>query len=88
MFLICNFVVMGLILFFIVLFIVLVGGGWSIGKSIGNALFPSEKKETYTFIDKSVHHHYTKQEHQHIHIIDEETKKEVKQYHEINKLKK
>lgn len=88
MFLICNFVVMGLILFFILLFIVLVGGGWSIGKAFGNALFPKEKEEKYTFIDKSVHHHYIKEDHQHIHIIDEETKKEVKHYHEINKLEK
>lgn len=66
---------MGLLLFFVVLFIVLVGGGWRIGKSIGNALFPGEKEEKYTFINNitHVHHH----EHKNISIIDEETKKRI-----------
>lgn len=66
---------MGFILFFVVLFIVLVGGGWMIGKSIGNALFPSEKEEKYTFINNITHHHY--HEHKNISIIDEETKKKI-----------
>lgn len=78
MFLICNFVVMALLLFFLILFVVFVGGGWSIGKSIGNALFPEEKKEKYTFIDNSVHHHH--HEHKHISLIDEQTKEVVEDY--------
>lgn len=49
---------MGLLLFFVILFFVLAGGGWLIGKSIGNVLFPTTKEEKATFIDKSVHHHY------------------------------
>jgi hypothetical protein len=66
---------MGFILFFIVLFIVLVGGGWVVGKSIGNALFPDEKKDKYTFINNitHVHHH----EHKNISIIDDATKKRI-----------
>lgn len=69
---------MGLLLFFIVLFVILVGGGWLMGKAIGSALFPSEKKETYTFVNHitHVHHH----EHKHISLIDEQTKKVVKDY--------
>lgn len=61
-----------MIIFLLILFIVLVGGGWSIGRSIGG-LFSGEEKPTY--IDRSVHHHY--HEHKHINIIDEETKKSV-----------
>jgi hypothetical protein len=59
-------------IFLLILFIVLVGGGYSIGKSIGNTLFPDEKT---TYIDRSVHHHY--HEHKSINIIDEETRKKV-----------
>lgn len=65
-------------IFIIILFVVLVGGGWIIGKGIGKALFPDEKE---TYIDKSVHYHTTivnnKHEHQHISIIDDVTKKEI-----------
>lgn len=66
---------MGFILFFIVLFIVLVGGGWMVGKSVGNALFPAKKKDHYTFINHitHVHHH----EHKNISIIDDATKKRI-----------
>lgn len=75
MFLICNFVIMGFILFFLVLFIVLAGGGWLIGKAFGSALFPSEKKENITFINNITHHHH--HEHKNISIIDDETKKRI-----------
>lgn len=67
-----NFVIMWLIL---ILFIVLVGGGWLVGKAIGNALFPDEKKETYTFVNNITHNHY--HEHKNISIIDDETKKRI-----------
>jgi len=66
---------MVLLLFILVLFVVFVGGGWLIGKAFGNLLFPKEKKDTYTFIDKSVHHHY--HEHKNISIIDDATKKKI-----------
>ena len=59
-------------LFFIILFIVLVGGGWLIGKAIGNALFPDNQNQN-TYIDRSVHYH----EHKHINIIDDATKKSI-----------
>lgn len=69
---------MELILFIILLFIVLVGGGWKIGKWIGNAIFPDERK---TYVDKSVHHHYHSTTHNHEHknisIIDDETKNKI-----------
>jgi len=66
---------MELLQFFFVLFVVLAGGGWMIGKSIGNALFPSEKQEKITFINNITHHHY--HEHKNISIIDDETKKRI-----------
>lgn len=66
---------MGIFIFIIVMFIVFVGGGWLIGKSIGNALFPSERRERNVYIDKSVHHHY--HEHKNISIIDDVTKKKI-----------
>ena len=56
------------------LFIICVGGCWLFFRAIGNLLFPN-KKDQYTFVDKSVHHHT--HEHKHIHVIDEQTKKEV-----------
>ena len=59
-------------LFFFILFVVLVGGGWLVGKSIGNALFP-DRDNRNVYIDKSVHYH----EHKHINIIDEGTRKSV-----------
>jgi len=70
-----NFVIMELLGLFFVLFIVLVGGGWVFGKSIGNVLFPSEKKENITFINNITHQHY--HEHKNISIIDDETKKRI-----------
>lgn len=64
--------------FIMILFIVLVGGGWIIGKSIGKLLFPNDQE---TYIDKSVHYHTTinnhKHEHRNISIIDEQTKKQI-----------
>lgn len=79
---------MAAILFILILFVVLVGGGWYIGRSIGGALGrriyePDNSKPT--FIDNSVHHHLhvhehgpkTVQNHNHLHqeltVIDEET---------------
>ena len=45
--------------FIIILFVVLVGGGWLLGKGIGNALFGgSEKKNTYVDKTTHVHNHY------------------------------
>ncbi|TDE53752.1 hypothetical protein [Flavobacterium sp. GT3P67] len=64
---------MGFILF---LFVVLVGGGWLVGKSIGELLFP-DKEGKNTFIDKSVHHHHHHHEHRNISIIDDATKKKI-----------
>jgi hypothetical protein len=61
-------------MFIIILFIVLVGGGWLLGKGLGEALF-GEKKETYTFNSTHVHHHH--HEHKNISIIDDKTKEEV-----------
>jgi hypothetical protein len=63
------------LLFFFILFIVLVGGGWVVGKSIGNVLFPSEKKDNITFVNNITHHHH--HEHKNISIIDDETKKRI-----------
>lgn len=47
-------------MFLIILFVVIVGGCWKIGKSSGNALFPDERKSN-GYVDKSttiVHHHH------------------------------
>ena len=60
--------------FVFILFVVLVGGGWLLGKGIGEALF-GEKKETYTFHSTHVHHHH--HEHKNISIIDDATKKKI-----------
>ena len=62
-------------MFIIILFIVLVGGGWLLGKGIGEALFPSEKKKTYTFNSTHIHHHH--HEHKNISIIDDVTKRKI-----------
>ncbi|OCB77946.1 hypothetical protein LPBF_03090 [Flavobacterium crassostreae] len=61
------------------LFIICVGGCWLVFKAIGVALFGKSKKDQFTFIDKSVHYHLhdNKQAHQHIHIIDDTTKKKI-----------
>jgi hypothetical protein len=61
--------------FILILFIVLVGGGWLIGKAVGTFLFPDEKKDRNVFIDKSVHYHH--HEHKNISIIDDVTKKKI-----------
>lgn len=61
-------------IFIIILFVILVGGGWLLGKWLGEALF-EEKKETYTFHSVHVHHHH--HEHKNISIIDDTTKKRI-----------
>ena len=75
--------------FIFILFIVLVGGGWLLGKGIGNLIF-GEKKDTY--IDRSVHHHHhyndNRSEHKHISIIDEQTKQDIVTYSEQREIKK
>lgn len=68
-----KFVSMILIILF--LFFVFSYGGWIVGRFIGDLLFPTEKEKSYTFIDKSVHHHY--HEHKKISIIDEDTKESI-----------
>ena len=77
---------MGLLIFFLILFIVLVGGGWLIGKSFGNFLFPSKKEEKITFINNITHNHY--HEHKNISIIDDKTKEEVIVYQKSIDIKK
>jgi hypothetical protein len=61
-------------IFVVVLFVILVGGGWLVGKGVGKALF-GEKKEKYTFQSKHIHHHH--HEHKNISIIDDVTKKKI-----------
>lgn len=62
--------------FILVLFIVLVGGGWLVGKMLGNMLFPKSNdynessKESPTIINN-----YTTE--QHLHITEESLKKLV-----------
>jgi ABC-type nickel/cobalt efflux system permease component RcnA len=70
------------------LFVICVGGCWLVFKAIGEALFGKSEKDKYTFVDKSVHYHkhYTKEDHQHLHVIDEKTKSELIEYHEIKKV--
>jgi hypothetical protein len=70
-------------IFIIILFVFFVGGGWLIGKSIGNALFPSQKEDKYTYIDRSVHYH----EHKHVNIIDEKSKEDIIVYQKSKKIK-
>jgi hypothetical protein len=62
--------------FLFFLFVILVGGGWLIGKLLGSALFPNRENK-HTFIDKSVHHHHHHHEHKNISIIDDVTKKKI-----------
>ena len=52
----------------------MVGGGWLLGKGVGNLLF-GEKKETYTFNSTHIHNHY--HEHKNISIIDDKTKQKI-----------
>lgn len=63
--------------FFIILFVVFVGGGWLFGKAVANLLFPTEKEKNNVFIDNSIHHHHHHHEHKSISIIDEVTKEEI-----------
>lgn len=73
-------------IFVVVLFVVLVGGGWLIGKGVGEALFGSDNDTKY--VDKSVHHHYhtinnntiINNENKTICVIDDETKESVLVY--------
>lgn len=70
-------------LFYIVfLCVVFIYGGWFIGKLIGE-VFISEKKDSFIFIDNSVHHHHHQHEHKNISIIDDETKKKIFELKEI-----
>jgi len=62
-------------IFIIFIFVFFVGGGWLIGKSLGNLFFPERDKNRNVFIDRSVHHHY--HEHRNISIIDDVTKKKI-----------
>lgn len=81
----CSFASMGAFLFVIVLFVVFVGGGWLIGKCIGELLF-GEKKETYTFNSTHIHNHY--HEHKNISIIDDVTKNKIFELKESKENKK
>lgn len=70
--------------FLFFLFVILVGGGWLLGKVVGSVLFPSKKENRNVYIDKSVHYH----EHKHINIIDDITKKRVFELKESKEVKK
>ena len=72
-------------LFIIILFVVLVGGGYLIAKSIGEALF-GKSKETFTFNSTHIHHHH--HEHKNISIIDDATKKKIFELKESEENKK
>lgn len=67
---------MGAFVLIILLFVVLVGGGWSLAKSFANLIFREEKT---TFVDKSVTNVYHTHLHQHrnISIIDDATKEKI-----------
>lgn len=62
--------------FILGLFIILVGGGWLLGKSIGGALFPNDNNKS-RYVDKSTnvvhHHHY--HDNRSLHVDGEEFKK-------------
>lgn len=79
---------MDALVFILVLFIILVGGGWVLGKGLGKMLFPNDRE---TYIDKSVHYHTTvinhNHEHKNISIIDDETKEKVIVYQKSIDLK-
>jgi len=85
-----------LLLFILVLFVVLVGGGWLLGRGIGEVLFGSDNDNNTKYVDKSVHHHYTtnnnntiiNNENKTISVIDDETKKSVLIYKKELKVKK
>jgi hypothetical protein len=47
--------------FLFFLFVILVGGGWLIGKLLGSALFPDKNLSKSNYVDRSttiVHHHH------------------------------
>ncbi|OIQ22212.1 MAG: hypothetical protein BM557_02210 [Flavobacterium sp. MedPE-SWcel] len=60
--------------FFIVIFVIIVGGCWLVAKSLGSFLF-GEDENKFTFHSTEIHNHY--HEHKHINIIDEETKESI-----------
>ena len=66
--------------YILVLFVLFVGGGWLVGKMLGNLFFPDSDDEIYTsnskdtYIDKSVHHHF--------HVHDSSKSREI---HELGK---
>lgn len=72
--------------FIIVVFIVLVGGGWLIGKVAGQLLFPNKKEEKYTFNTTNIHIY--KHEYKNISIIDDTTKKKIFELKESNENEK
>lgn len=65
--------------FLFILFVVCVGGCWSIARSIGRMLFPDEKDSG--FIDRSINHithvHHHHHEHKNITIIDDESRERI-----------
>jgi hypothetical protein len=65
---------MGTFLFF--LFVILVGGGWLIGKLVGSALFPDKSQPKSNYVDRSTtiihHHHY--HDNRSVHVNGEEFK--------------
>lgn len=83
---------MGFVIFFGILFVILVGGGWLIGSSAGKFIGTriDKKEDKSTFIDNSVHYHYHTHDygnksfdshiHQNLTIIDEETHKKGLDY--------
>lgn len=59
--------------FLIMLFIVCVGGGWLLGKGIGNLLFPG-RNDAHRYMDKSVHYHHHYYDNRSVHVNGEEFK--------------
>lgn len=56
--------------------------GYKIAIGIFELFFPEPKETTYTFVDKSVHNHY--HEHKNLHIIDDETRKNILNNQNLN----
>ncbi|MBP1222667.1 hypothetical protein [Flavobacterium sp. 1355] len=56
-------------MFFILLFIVIVGGCWKLGKAAGNSLFPDNYNRS-GYVDKSttIHHHHHYHDNRSIHV--------------------
>lgn len=70
--------------FILGLFIICVGGGWLLFKSIGNVLFPKEKDPFADYLKNykeppviNNHYHTHVHHHQNLTVIDDETKKKV-----------